>query len=100
MADPCAHLNFAAFADVARLSDVEDGPITAFLVELSVKCADCDMPFCFRGMPLGMSHMEPRMSLDARTASLPIHPEDGPNCRDRLAGIRCEGPRRWLGVMT
>lgn len=74
----CLHENFEANAAVNRISDVEGAPVNSFLVELIVKCIDCGMPFCFRGMPVGLSHMGPTMSLDARTACLPIHPEDDP----------------------
>lgn len=74
----CEHVDFVAHVYVHRLTDVEDGPVTAYHADVRVSCASCGMPFCFRGMPLGLSHLGPTMSLDALTASLPIHPEDDP----------------------
>lgn len=75
---PCGHENFWSDVAVARLTDDDGGPVTAFIAEVTIKCVDCGMPFCFRGMPLGLSHLNPTMSLDALTATLPIHPEDDP----------------------
>lgn len=74
----CEHIDFVALVDVARITDGDDGPVTAFHADVTIECAACHMPFCFRGMPMGLSHLGPTMSLDARTASLPIHPEDDP----------------------
>ena len=74
----CEHPDLAVECDFNRLTDVEGGPVTAFLLEVRARCQTCAMPFCFRGMPPGLSHLAPTMSIDALRATLPVHPEDDP----------------------
>jgi len=71
----CDHHNFAVRANVARLTDVEDGPVKAFVCELEVECADCGTRFQFRGLPPGYGSMGATCSVDALIANLAIVPE-------------------------
>ena len=74
----CEHPDLVVECEFNRLTDTEGGQVTAFLLEVKANCQACGMPFCFRGMPLGLSHLAPTMSLDALTVTLPVHPEDDP----------------------
>lgn len=76
--ETCTHEDFEARVDVQRLTDVEGGPVTAFVAEVSLHCAACSEPFCFRGVPLGLSHLAPTMSFDGTVLSAPIHPMSDP----------------------
>lgn len=73
-AKPCEHMNFAAQANVFRLSDTEGGPITGYKLDVTVKCADCGLPFRFKGLPFGSHPHEPRLSADSETLRAPIEP--------------------------
>lgn len=74
----CEHPDFVAVVDVNRLSDVEGGPISAFSADVRVRCAECDEPFVFIGVPLGLSPMHPTGSLDGSALSCPIRPASAP----------------------
>lgn len=73
-AKPCEHVNFASQANVFRLSDTEGGPITGYKLDLTVKCADCGLPFRFLGLPFGSHPTEPRLSADSEELRAPIEP--------------------------
>lgn len=87
-AKPCEHMNFIGQVNVYRLSDVEGGPITGFTTGIEVKCADCGLPFRFKGVPFGSHPAEPRLRADGEELRAPIEPayatkilgrsEDGP----------------------
>ena len=63
----CHHENFTADCDVRRvLDDREGGDLTAFALDVRVRCADCGEPFGFRGVPCGVSVVgQPMRSADA-----------------------------------
>jgi hypothetical protein len=70
----CEHNNFAAQVGVGRLSKVEDGPITGYTAEVTVKCADCGLPFRFIGLAAGNHFAEPRVSVDGLELRAPLEP--------------------------
>ena len=70
----CAHLNFAANVAVGRLSREDNGPITHYCAEVTVRCAECGQPFEFVGLPVGMSAYRPTVSLDGLEMRVPITP--------------------------
>lgn len=75
----CEHPNFNVDADVIRLTDGdESGPVTAFVTELRVRCADCGEPFRFIGFPMGASPRAPMVSVDHQEARLPMAPASAP----------------------
>lgn len=71
---PCEHLRFIGQVNVYRLSDVEGGPITGFTTGIEVKCADCGVPFRFKGIPFGSHPAEPRLRVDGEELRAPIEP--------------------------
>ena len=82
----CEHTSFKADVRVARLSDVDGGPVTGYTCDLAVRCATCGMPFRFIGVPptlrLGgngtyvadLKPDGPRTSYDATELRAPIEP--------------------------
>ena len=82
MAD-CKHLSFRAEVRVNRLTASEtDDTVIAYNAEIIVKCVDCDTPFEFIGLPMGMSHHEPMVSVDCLEARIPIKPKGTPMSAD------------------
>lgn len=71
---PCPHENFAAWVEVNRLTDTEDGPVTAYSADITVRCAQCDEPFRWVGCPAGLSPRQPMVSVDEATLHAPIRP--------------------------
>ena len=67
----CAHMNFAANVAVNRLEDIGQ-----FNADVTIKCAECGMPFRFLGLPLGMNLQGACMSIDGLEARLAILPQD------------------------
>jgi len=70
----CAHIDFHANVAVGRLSREENGPITHYRAEVTVRCADCGQQFEFLGLPVGMSAYRPTISLDGLELRVPITP--------------------------
>lgn len=70
----CQHENFRFKALVARLSKTEGGPITNFAAEVTINCADCEMPFRFKGLQAGVSQAMPTVNADAQELRAPIEP--------------------------
>ena len=69
---PCEHMNFVGQVNVYRLSGVEGGPITGFTTGIEVKCADCGLPFRFKGIPFGSHPAEPRLRVDGEELRAPM----------------------------
>ena len=72
----CQHETFNTTAKITRLADRDDGPVTGFLLELTVTCAQCSKPFTFRGMRQGLLSHEPTSSTLKERARIPIEPMD------------------------
>ena len=70
----CAHLNFTCNATVNRISDVDEGPVLSYTVDLELHCSDCGKPFTFLGMSVGMQPDRPTVSADHTEARLPVKP--------------------------
>jgi hypothetical protein len=49
---------------------------TGFMADVKIRCADCNMPFRFRGLPAGASTTVPMVSVLGDEARLPIEPLD------------------------
>jgi len=90
MTEPCDHLNFSAEVGVHRLATKEGGPITSYMAEIRVKCAECGRPFQFHGLEPGIDLAGARVSLDGLEANIAISPAGTkPNPFQRLAfGVR------------
>ncbi|WDI31569.1 hypothetical protein PUV54_16580 [Hyphococcus flavus] len=72
----CEHKNFHCAAHIGRLSDEEGGPITGYVADLKIECADCGLPFRFVGLNAGNHHSEPRVSIDGIELRAPIEPAE------------------------
>jgi hypothetical protein len=83
----CEHESFEADVAVNRHTEVDDGPVIAYSVDLTVRCAVCLAPFCFRGPAVGVSQMEPMVSLDGTELRAPIHPMSDPTTGIGLLGF-------------
>lgn len=70
MAD-CAHMNFDANVAVARLEDSG-----RFNAEIRIKCVDCQKPFRFLGLKVGLDTAGAMMSPDGQEARIAIAPAD------------------------
>lgn len=74
----CAHLNFAVKANVGRIlqDGSEDKTPAAYLMELTVWCKDCELPFEFVGMPMvGLNFQHPMVNVDSTELRAPIKPK-------------------------
>jgi hypothetical protein len=69
MVDDCKHEDFAANVAVSRLED-----IGGFAADVTVWCANCNLPFQFLGLPGGLSPDRCTTSVDQLEARLPIAP--------------------------
>ena len=65
----CKHGQFAAGVKIARLEDSG-----RFMAEVRVRCAECGLPFEFRGLQPGLNMNGAAMSIDAQEAFLAIVP--------------------------
>lgn len=92
---PCEHGAFEVVGRVARLTDGDDGPVTGFQVEFTVRCASCGVPFVFRGQQ-GSSTDEPRTSLDRTLLRAPIAPAADPTLGAGGLGFDITERRRSL----
>lgn len=74
--DKCEHMNFRADVKVGRLTRSEtDATVVAYNADIEIICADCKKQFEFVGLPMGFSHNEPRCSINALQARIPIKPQ-------------------------
>jgi hypothetical protein len=71
---PCPHENFDAVVGVARLLGEEGVPVVGFSGEIRVRCADCDEPFRWTGVPAGQSTRQPMCSVDETELRAPLRP--------------------------
>lgn len=66
----CPHQSFECVCNVGRIED-----IGRFMVDVTIKCADCGTPFKFLGLPLGMDYNSACVSVDGTEARLAIAPK-------------------------
>jgi hypothetical protein len=75
-ADPdraCPHEDFVAAVAVNRITD-EAGEVIAYSAEITVRCVQCDEPFRWTGVPVGMSPRQPMCSPDETELRAPLRP--------------------------
>ncbi len=63
----CEHKDFHAHVAVNRLED-----IGRFAADVTIRCAECNTPFQFLGLPTGLDLDSPTRSVDGTEARLPI----------------------------
>jgi len=67
----CPHEIFDCNCNVANIEDVG-----RFMIDVTVKCAQCGVPFRFIGLPAGLDMNGASVSIDACEARLAIAPKD------------------------
>lgn len=70
----CEHTDFAVHAEISRITDVDDGPVTAYAADIRVECIHCGTPFLWTGVPTGLSAKHPTVSIDGQTLIAPMRP--------------------------
>ncbi len=70
----CEHKEFKANANVFRMPEEEGGVIKSYSCDLKIECAECGMPFMFKGVPFGLTPAQPTMSIDRTELRIPIEP--------------------------
>ena len=70
----CEHKEFKTQANIFRLSNIERGPITNYLAEIEITCAECHMPFKFKGLEGGLNKDYPTTDVERIQARMPIEP--------------------------
>jgi hypothetical protein len=73
----CTHQRFVCHANVNRLEDTPGGDITGFSADITIQCADCEIPFRFLGLPGGLLADGAAVSVDGTEARLAITPATG-----------------------
>lgn len=85
----CEHQNFHALVRVGRISKDEGGPITAYMADITVKCAECQQPFEFVGVPMGLSYDGPMCSPNMQELRIPLTPAGEVMVQEQpMAGFR------------
>lgn len=83
----CEHIGFEANVQIERITEVDGGPVVGYAADITIRCAMCQEPFCFRGLPLGVNQLSPTTSLDGATLRAPIHPMSDPTTGIGLLGF-------------
>lgn len=66
----CKHMSFSANVAVNRIEDVG-----RFAADVTIKCADCGLPFQFLGLEPGLKRDGAAVSVDGLEARLAIAPK-------------------------
>ncbi len=74
MKDDCQHRNFVVTGRVGRLLNTEETEVIDWILEVEVHCADCMMPFLFKGLPGGLLKDSPTANVENTEARMPIEP--------------------------
>lgn len=77
-ADRCQHEAFEVVVGVNRLRKAATLPITGYAADIHVFCKQCDEPFVFIGIPVGLRPGQPMCSVDGTEARMPIRPKSAP----------------------
>lgn len=77
----CKHEHFQAHVDVNRLTRSDDGyrppdeaTVVGFSADIAIHCADCEQPFRFIGLPVGLVPDQPTSDANATQMRAPIEP--------------------------
>jgi hypothetical protein len=89
----CEHETFRADCRIGRLTEGEGGPVTSWVLEAEVRCADCGERFGFLGPSAGIRNNEPTTSQDGLELRCPIVPGPVP----RTGPAFYEFPERLTG---
>jgi hypothetical protein len=87
----CDHPNVEVRNNFVRLVKSDNGPVEKYVLEISVKCTDCNLPFRFVGdkhLKVGMSVDAPRTTPDFCTLRAPIEPTDKPLQKETIKKLK------------
>lgn len=76
---PCTHENIKANVEVTALTHHPGAPVEAYTAEVRVWCEDCEEPFVWMGLPLGLNGQHPTSSLDQQELRAPLRPKSAPD---------------------
>lgn len=60
--------------EVGRITDGESGPVTAYMADIRVNCSACGEAFRWVGVPAGLKHDRPMVSVDETELHAPLRP--------------------------
>lgn len=88
---PCRHPDFVVDVDVSRIGENDDDADTstprAYTADMRIRCAVCEIPFRFVGLPVGASFYRPMSSFDGTELRAPIIPGDQLEQIEGLTGL-------------
>lgn len=84
----CPHEHFFCNVAVSRIERERPEDAMLFQAEVTIRCEDCDTPFRFRGLDMGLDLHGAKVSPDGLEARLAIVPRDDP---EPLRGLGAEG---------
>lgn len=65
----CQHTNFSATVQISNLSDTG-----RWMSEIKISCAECGVPFAFKGLPIGANLDGAAVSADGTEARIAVEP--------------------------
>ena len=74
--DACKHESFYTVAEVNRITDGDEGPVVGYSLDLRVACDQCQLPFRFLGLPVGVDSNGASVSADGQEGRFAIAPND------------------------
>jgi len=88
----CEHGEFHTDVSVIRLGGQPGQMPNRYLAEVRVRCAQCDKPFRFRGLPMGLGLDGAAVSGDGQEVRLAIAPVDEVIEPCDVRGFTVKGP--------
>ena len=73
----CEHESFQGSIAVNRIAG-DDGTVTNYVADISVRCATCGEPFHFVGFNVGMSFTKAMVGVGGTELRAPIAPGEAP----------------------
>ena len=73
----CKHEDFEASVKVNRLgsdADLVEGNVNHWVADIQVHCKECELPFSFLGVPLGLNFEAPSANIDRTELHAPMVP--------------------------
>jgi hypothetical protein len=83
----CQHTNLSATVQVSHLNDTG-----RWLSEIKISCAECGIPFAFKGLPIGANLDGAAVSANGTEARIAVEPVT--NRELKLKAIFIDGPAR------
>lgn len=81
----CQHTSLSATVQVSHLNDTG-----RWLSEIKISCAECGVPFAFKGLPIGSNLDGAAVSADGTEARIAVEPVT--NREGKLKAILLDGP--------